>query len=131
MMRGLAIALAISPPPALACVPLPEPASQAELDARLRTEFSGSIDLIDYVVVRRVNRNHIGTIRVLRSYKGRVAAGTVLRVETDTPGMCGIGEARRGMRSRMFLRGKEPYWIGIISDETYDEFARLGLVPAR
>lgn len=134
-MRKLAIALLLAvAAPALACSPVPPPETpptQEEIDKDLRATFAGATDLIDYVVVRRATSERNGALRVTRSYKGATRVGAVLRIWTSEGAACGSGDAERGTSGRMFLSGEAPYQYRNLPDQYYDDFARLGLVPAR
>ena len=136
-MRGWQLAAALTlalPAPAFACEPMPmplTPPTQAQMDAATRAMFADTADLVDYVVIRRATDTQQGLIRVTRSYKLATRHGAVLPIWTTERTACGDGDAERGMRGRMFLTGKAPYQYRSLPTATFDELARLKLVPAR
>jgi hypothetical protein len=143
MSRILTIAMLIAvvqAQPASACLPppnLPKTAEETAAEAEKNRQ-----DLLDWgrnseaiVHIRAISSSGHGessvVVKVLKTLRGKIPRGTILRLKTIDTGMCGWGDVKRGQRGIIILdKGRPRYFKGFLDDYLIGEFRKDGVLPA-
>ena len=140
IVAGIALVFFSAAGPALGCsIPPPPPMTEEEKAAeaeRYRQEFLDRGRNAEAIVrVKALSSSGYGestaVVKVLKTFRGKIRRGTVLRLKTVDSAMCGWGDLKRGEHGVIVLDEKKArYFKGFLWEKDIQEYRKEGILPA-